>query len=93
MSRSILSRVVWGYGILILILILMVFAFVINITIDKLSSAQNLSVGNIQAAAQTLIRNAAGQIVDPSRENLIRLQLLHQEFMDLVGDEKAIFSS
>ena len=90
MSRSILSRVVWGYGILILILILMVFAFVINITIDKLSSAQNLSVGNIQAAAQTLIRNAAGQIVDPSRENLIRLQLLHQEFMDLVGDEKAI---
>jgi methyl-accepting chemotaxis protein len=90
MSKSILSRIVWGYGILILILILLVFAFVVNITVDKLSTAQNLSVGNIQAAAQTLIQNATGQVVKPSRENLIRLQLHHQEFMDLVGDEQVI---
>ena len=30
MSKSIFSRVVWGYGILILILILMISAFVVN---------------------------------------------------------------
>ncbi|MBA7569724.1 hypothetical protein ES708_11465 [subsurface metagenome] len=90
MSKSILSRIVWGYGILILILILIVFAFVVNITVDKLSSAQNLVVGNIQAAAARLIQNATGQVLAPSRENLVRLQLLHQEFTDLVGDEQLI---
>ena len=88
MSKSILSRIVWGYGILILILILIVFAFVVNITVDKLSSAQNLAVGNIQAAAVRLIQNATGQVLAPSRENLVRLQFLHQEFTDLVGVEQ-----
>ena len=44
MSKSILSRIVWGYGILILILILMVFSFIVSTTLDKLSSAQNLTI-------------------------------------------------
>jgi len=90
MSKSILSRIVWGYGILILILILIVFTFVVNITVDKLSNAQNLAVGNIEDAAERLMQNAAGQALTPSRENFVRLQLLHQEFTDLVGEEQLL---
>ena len=63
MSKSILNRIVWGYGILILILILMVFAFVVNITVDKLSSAQNLSVGKIQDAVERLNQSATRQVL------------------------------
>ena len=37
-----------------------------------------------------MIQNATGQVLAPSRENLVRLQLLHQEFTDLVGEEQLI---
>ena len=87
MSKSILNRVVWGYGILILILILMVCAFIVNITVDKFSNAQNLMIGNVNTRAECLIQAAGFQLVNPSAENLAKLELLHRELGELLGVE------
>jgi methyl-accepting chemotaxis protein len=87
MSKSILNRVVLGYGILILILILMVCAFVVNITVDKFSNSQNLMIGNINTRAERLVQAAGFQLVSPSAENLAKLELLHQELGELLGAE------
>ena len=93
MSKSILSRVVWGYGILILILILMILAFIVNITVDKFSNAQNLRIGAMHVAAERLIQTANTQMVNPSAENLARLQLLHQELDELLREEPETLGS
>jgi methyl-accepting chemotaxis protein len=87
MSKSILSRVVWGYGILILILILMIFAFTVNITVDRFSNTLSSRIGALCSGAERLIRTANGQLVNPSAENLARLQLLHQELGELLAEE------
>jgi methyl-accepting chemotaxis protein len=93
MSKSILSRVVWGYGILILILILMICAFVVNITVDRLSNAQSLTNGQMFTRAEGLIQTASGQVAAPSAENFARLQLLHQELDELLGEEPEMLGS
>jgi methyl-accepting chemotaxis protein len=93
MSKSIMSRVVWGYGILILILILMICVFVVNITVDKFSNAQNLMIGEVHTRAERLIQTASGQLVAPSAENLAKLQLLHQELGELLGEEPEMVGS
>jgi methyl-accepting chemotaxis protein len=93
MSKSILSRIVWGYGILFLILILTVFAFVVNITVDKLASAQNLTIGRMQSLAGRLIQNTTAQMRSPSAEALAGLKLLHRELADLVGEQEIVGSS
>ncbi|UCF97167.1 MAG: hypothetical protein JSV89_18645 [Spirochaetaceae bacterium] len=87
MKKSILSRVVWGYGILILVLILMIFTFVVTITVDKLASAQNLTVAELRAGAGELIQYATAQLGAPSAENLARLQLQYREFGKLLEQE------
>ena len=87
MSKSILSRIVWGYGILILILILMISAFVVNITVDKFSNAQNLMTGNVQYRAERVIQAATDQLMTPSAQNLAKLELLHRELKELLGEE------
>jgi len=93
MSKSILSRVVWGYGILILILILMVCAFVVNITVDKFSNAQSLTIGKMYTRAERLLQAASGQLAAPSAENLAKLGLLHQELGELLGAEPEMLGS
>jgi len=93
MSKSIISRVVWGYGILILILILMICAFVVNITVDKFNNAQNLMIGEMNIRAQRLMQTAGDQLVDPSAEKLAKLQLLHQELGELLGEQPEIVGS
>ncbi|MBN2553874.1 MAG: hypothetical protein JXB06_13940 [Spirochaetales bacterium] len=93
MSKSILSRVVWGYGILILVLILMIFAFVVNITVDKISSTQNLIISEIQGATGEAIENAVDQLLNPSAETVARIRLLHRELVDLLGSEQEMSGS
>jgi methyl-accepting chemotaxis protein len=93
MSKSILSRVVWGYGILILILILMMSAFVVNITVDKFSNAQNLMTGNMYTRAERLIQAASDQLASPSSGNLAKLELLHLELKELLGEEPQMVGS
>ena len=93
MSKSILSRVVWGYGILILVLILMIFAFVVNVTVDKISSTQNLIISQIQGATGEVIENAVDQLLNPSAETAARIQLLHRELADLLGSEQELSGS
>ena len=93
MSKSIISRVVWGYGILILIFILMICAFVVNITVDRFNNAQNLMIGEINIRAERLMQTAGEQLVDPSAEKLARLQLLHQELGELLEDQPEIVGS
>ena len=93
MRKSILNRVVWGYGILVLILILMISAFIVNITVDKFSYAQNLMTGNMHTSAENLIQTASAQLVAPSAENLAKLQLLHQELNELLREEPQMVGS
>jgi methyl-accepting chemotaxis protein len=93
MSKSILSRIVWGYGILILILILIISVFVVNITVDKFSNNQNLMAGNMHIQTERLIQTAIGQLVAPSAENLARLQLLHQELNEMLSEEPEVVGS
>jgi methyl-accepting chemotaxis protein len=88
MSKSILSRIVWGYGILILILILTIFAFVVDITVDKLASVQNLGIWKMHTSAAAVIQNATGQLIAPSAENLAGLTLLHRELRELVSEQE-----
>ena len=90
MSKSILNRIVWGYGILILILILMIFAFVVNITVDRLSSAQNLITGEIHLKVEKLVQHATEQALSPSTENFVKLQLLHQELIQVVIEQQEL---
>ena len=93
MSKSILSRVVWGYGILILILILMISAFIVNITMDKFSNAQSIMIGNVHAQAERLIQTATGQLVAPSAETIARLELLHQGLAEMLAEEPEMMGS
>jgi methyl-accepting chemotaxis protein len=93
MSKSIISRVVWGYGILVLILILMICAFVVNITVDKFNNAHNLMIGEMNIRVQRLMQTAGDQLADPSAEKLARLQLLHQELGELLGEQPEIVGS
>jgi methyl-accepting chemotaxis protein len=93
MSKSILNRVVWGYGILILILILMVSVFVVNITVDKFGNAQSIMIGEVHGQAEQLTRLATGQLAAPSAQTLARLELLHQELAEKLAEEPEMMGS
>jgi methyl-accepting chemotaxis protein len=93
MNKSIVSRIVWGYGILILVLILMIFAFVVNITVDKLDNSQSLFTGEMRLNFEKLIHQASVQVMDPSTENLVKLQLLHQELSEMLKGKQELAGS
>jgi methyl-accepting chemotaxis protein len=93
MSKSILSRVVWGYGILILILILMISVFVVNISVDKVSNTQNLVIGNVSTQAEQLIQTATDQLASPSAQTIAKLELLHQELAGMLTEEPETMGS
>jgi methyl-accepting chemotaxis protein len=93
MSKSIVSRVVWGYGILILILVLMVSVFVVSITVEKFATAQSIVSGTLDAGTERLIRTASSQLAAPSSDNLAQLRLLHQELGELLRSEAQTLSS
>ena len=93
MSKSILGRVVWGYGILILILILLISLFVVNITVDKFSNTQSLLIASVHTRAEQLIQTAAGQLASPSAETFARLELLHQELAEKLAGQPEMMGS
>lgn len=88
MNKSIISRVMWGYGILILILVLMICAFFVNLTIDRFGHTQNITTAEILDGAEQLIEIGTGQLAAPSAETMLKVQLFHQELVGLLQGEQ-----
>ncbi len=86
MRKSIVSRIIWGYGILILIAVLMVFCFLVYSTVDRLGASEAALLARVSVKAAGVLEAATTQLNNPSPENMLRLTERHKEYLDLAAE-------
>jgi hypothetical protein len=84
MSRSISTRILWGYGILILLMILTIFCFVVHVTVDKLGGAEYAKLAELQNKAERVLGTAALLSNTASQPGSVEFGLRHGELMEAV---------
>ncbi len=82
MSRSISTRIAWGYGILILLMILTVFCFVVHVAVDKLGGSESAKLAELQNKAGRVLETAALPSNTASQTSSVELGLRHGELME-----------
>ncbi len=83
MKKSILSRLVLGYGIFVVIILLLVFVFAASIVIDKIGSTERVILNDIAYKVEALSFTV-------SRESLDALTSGHNELFEQIGQIPAL---